>query len=77
MSVKLLLTTIARNFLATGVVQIRASQGWTAVRVGTFFTIIALVGTILRAAAMGLMLPVVFLGRQSTPAAGFPVQPLR
>ena len=73
----LLLTTVAQTFLNIYVVQLRASQGWTSAQVGTFFTINALVGGVLRAAAMGLLLAAVFMGRPSPLGAGFPVQPLR
>jgi hypothetical protein len=66
----LLVTSLVQTFLLLYLFRARADFGWDEARVGWMLSASALVGSVIRAAALGLLLAAVFLGRRGTPRTG-------
>ncbi len=69
-TITLLLTSLAQSFLSTYIIFARAERGWDHRQVGWMLSVSAITGSVLRAAAFGLLLAAVFSGRRvARPAA--------
>ncbi len=66
-SASLLAVTIGQTILGQYVIQSRADMGWDTAKLGFILSAVALTSSLIRAAAMGLMLAAVFMGRTTNP----------
>ncbi len=65
----LLVITLAFPLVQMYVVRVRAESTWSMQKYGTVMSVVGVVSSILRAAAGGLLLSAVFMGRGRSPAS--------
>ena len=66
-SASLLAVTIGQTIVGQYVIQSRAEMGWDTATLGGILSAVALTSSLIRAAAMSLMLTAVFMGRSANP----------